>query len=226
MENCCHAPGVTDVTFAQFNPCIGAPYGSTYTLTDERDQKTYKIKYLPDGRYWMVQDLAFGEKCETKTSMRNLTTTGNITSLGTYYGDCYKPACNLDNYGYVYNYTAVMNYGVMSADYTCSGTTAGTLTNAPSTCHGICPNGWHVPTFDELQAMTNAITVSDLCSTAVDAIHAACGFAASDCESWSNNNASHISSSTNGRPYWRFNQSTLSNEASSAHGFTRCAMNY
>jgi hypothetical protein len=69
-EGCCVAPGDSWATFATFEPCAGAPYGSTYTLTDDRDDKTYKVKLLPDDRYWMVQDLRFGEKCETKTSDR------------------------------------------------------------------------------------------------------------------------------------------------------------
>jgi uncharacterized protein (TIGR02145 family) len=164
MENCCHAPGITGVTFAKFNPCTGTPYGSTYTLTDDRDDKPYKVKYLPDGRYWMVQDLTFGEKCETKSSMQNLTTEGNITAAGTYYGDCYKAGAN--NVGYVYNYTAAMNYGVTSVGYYCNGTYSGTATGAPSTCQGICPFGWHLPAADEWRSILNTIPYPDLCSGA------------------------------------------------------------
>jgi uncharacterized protein (TIGR02145 family) len=149
----CHDPGATEVTFAKFNPCAGAPYGSTYTLTDDRDGKPYKVKYTPDGRWWMVQDLAFGEKCETKSSLGNLTTAGNITTSGTYYGGCYK--INFAGAGYGYNNTAAMNYGTGAtpSDYTCSGTYSGYENGYPATCRGICPEGWHIPTKDEITVM-------------------------------------------------------------------------
>jgi uncharacterized protein (TIGR02145 family) len=160
-EGCCHAPGVTGVTFAAFNPCTGADYGSTYTLTDDRDQKTYKVKYLPDNRYWMVQDLAFGEKCETKSSMGGATTTGNITVSGTYYGDCYK--VNFAGAGYGYNMTAAMNYGITQSGYTCSGTYSGYENGYPATCRGICPENWHLPTSAEYLAINDYMSTINNC---------------------------------------------------------------
>jgi uncharacterized protein (TIGR02145 family) len=156
----CHELGATGVTFAKFNPCV-APYGSTYTLTDDRDQKTYKVKYMPDNRWWMVQDLAFGEKCE-KTSWQKLTTAGNITNNGTYYGDCVKKSYG--GAGYTYNGTAAMNYGVTPATYTCSGTSNGATSGAPATCIGICPAGWHLPTIEEWQAWYTAMTSYSGCT--------------------------------------------------------------
>jgi uncharacterized protein (TIGR02145 family) len=161
MENCCHAPGASGVTFAAFNPCSGADYGSTYTLTDTRDGKQYTVKYMPDGRYWMVQDLAFGERCETTTSMGDRTTVGNITANGIYYGDCYK--VNFAGAGYAYNITAAMNYGVTTSGYTCSGTLTGYENNRPATCGGICPERWHLPTSNEWADMVTAFRASPLC---------------------------------------------------------------
>jgi uncharacterized protein (TIGR02145 family) len=222
----CHAPGATGVTFAAFNPCADAPYGSTYTLTDDRDKKQYKVKYMPDARYWMVQDLAFGEKCETKTSMANTSTAGNITDNGTYYGNCFKPNCNLDSYGYVYNNTGAMNYGVTSTTYTCSGTTAGTLTNAPSTCRGICPVGWHVPTTAEISSMSSLTISSALCTNAVEAIFTSCGFNNSPCEYWNDNNSTNISTSSGVIYYWWFDTAVEGTSNWSHPGFTRCTMNY
>ena len=144
-EGCCHAPGVKDVTFADFNPCAGAPYGSSYTLTDARDQKTYKVKLMPDDRYWMVQDLVFGDKCEQKTSISASTTSGNIHSSGTYYGDCRTRTMSAG--GYLYNRAAVTNTSNLSTVYpaeSCTGT-ATALPGAKSPCQGICPDGWHLP---------------------------------------------------------------------------------
>jgi uncharacterized protein (TIGR02145 family) len=113
----------------------------------------------------MVQDLAFGEKCETKSSMGGLTTMGNITTSGTYYGDCYK--ANLPSSVYAYNTTAAMNYGVTPANYTCSGTQSGTASGRPATCAGICPANWHIPTRDEWSDMHTALVASPLCTVSL-----------------------------------------------------------
>jgi uncharacterized protein (TIGR02145 family) len=148
----CDAPGVTGITFAEFSPCIGASYGSTYTLTDARDQKTYKVKYMPDGRYWMVQDLQFGDKCVNKTSYHTVESdyVDNISSSGTYYGDCIV-SCNSST-KFLYDWAAAVNQpGAYDGSAVYKGCT-GIGANANS-CQGICPAGWHVPTADEF---TNA----------------------------------------------------------------------
>jgi uncharacterized protein (TIGR02145 family) len=152
----CHAPGITGITFAAFNPCANAPYGSTYTLTDGRDGNQYKIKYMPDGRYWMVQDLKFGDMCKNKTTYTGSTSnqTGRINSTDTYYGECRAPS--VTNGGYYYDWLAAMQkpgaYTSFSS-YACSGTHSGTVSPAPSSCQGICPTQWHLPTYDEYQLL-------------------------------------------------------------------------
>jgi uncharacterized protein (TIGR02145 family) len=150
-EGCCDAPGATGVTFADFNPCSGASYNSTYTLTDARDSKTYKVKYLADGRYWMVQDLKFGDLCN-KTAFSGSTSdrTGNINSTGTYYGDCRSNL--VDCGGYYYDWPALVNkpgaYNGSTSYAGCSGTTT-----AANACQGICPDGWHLPTKEEYDVL-------------------------------------------------------------------------
>ncbi len=52
-----HAPGST-ATFSGFNP-TGGVAGSSWTLKDERDNQTYKVVQMPDGRYWMGQNLNY-----------------------------------------------------------------------------------------------------------------------------------------------------------------------
>jgi uncharacterized protein (TIGR02145 family) len=152
-EGCCHEPGST-VTFTAFNPCAGAPYGSTYTLIDDRDDKFYKVRYMPDERYWMVQDLKFGSNCE-KTSF-NYTGTATVTTLvdvsGLYYGDCRKNTAS--DGGYYYSRAAALSKNFVynnSTNAMCEGTSAGQEANAPSTCRGICPEQWHVPTAAEYE---------------------------------------------------------------------------
>jgi uncharacterized protein (TIGR02145 family) len=154
-EGCCHEPGVTGVTFAAFNPCAGAPYGSTYTLTDDRDNKQYKIKYLPDGQYWMVQSLKFGDQCEKISTFSGSSSDqlGQIHSSGTYYGKC-RNAVNA-NTGYVYDWAAAVNaegaYYNSTVYKGCSGTST-----AANICQGICPAGWHLPTYQEATLLKSA----------------------------------------------------------------------
>jgi uncharacterized protein (TIGR02145 family) len=150
--NECHAPGST-VTFTAFNPCTGASYGATYTLKDSRDNKQYKVKYLPDGRYWMVQNLAFGDRCNDTNFDSGSTATGNINSAGTYYGDCRTSYCSNS---FWYNRAAALNSPqALSSTISCTGTDAGTGAGKPSSCQGICPVGWHIPTWDEYDALSS-----------------------------------------------------------------------
>jgi uncharacterized protein (TIGR02145 family) len=224
-EGCCHAPGATGVTFAAFNPCAGASYGSTYTLTDDRDGKQYKIKYMPDDHYWMVQDLKFGEKCETKTSMGNKTTAGNITANGIYYGDCYKYNCGQVDNGYIYNNEGVMNIGVNSSTYTCSGTSAGVGPNAPSTCRGICPEDWHVPTYEEAASLSKSLKDKPICDTFYNSIFSDCGFGGHpNCDNTGDNNSYDISISNGITHWWYYDGSE--NGWDGYDAYVRCTMNY
>jgi uncharacterized protein (TIGR02145 family) len=221
---CCHEPGVTGVTFAAFNPCVGAPYGSNYTLTDDRDQKTYKVKYIPDGRYWMVQNLAFGERCETKTSMGGATTAGNITASGIYYGDCFK--ASVAAAGYIYNLTAAMNIGIISSSYYCTGTTSGTVTSAPSTCPGICPSGWHIPTLSEWQNMDSNIASIPTCTSKQACLWTDAGFNAIKYDPVDGNSSNWYQSSSTNLVFYYYDDTTLNEWGTENSNHIRCIMNY
>jgi uncharacterized protein (TIGR02145 family) len=151
----CDAPGVTGVTFADFNPCLGAPYGSTYTLTDSRDQKTYKIKYMPDGKYWMVQNLSFGNCTDNSLKVDNTVakSAATPTVADGYVGHCRSGS--LSNAGYYYTWPAAMNNvnnltPIVAGASTCSG-----RTSVVSACRGVCPDNFHMPTTDEIEYVTS-----------------------------------------------------------------------
>jgi uncharacterized protein (TIGR02145 family) len=168
MENCCHAPGVTDVTFAEFNPCP-ATIGSTWTLRDARaggNSYTYIVKKMADGLIWMVQDLKFGDKCDKETFTGSTSDQlGNINTSGTYYGDC--RANKLPNAGYFYDWPAAMNMaGVYSTSstYQCIGTSPGSVYPNPGACQGICHPGWHLPSVDELRTLQEQLSATPGCN--------------------------------------------------------------
>jgi uncharacterized protein (TIGR02145 family) len=153
----CHSPGVTGVTFAEFTPCDGAPYGSTYTLTDDRNQNTYKVKYLPDNRYWMVQDLKFGN-C-TENSWMNDTSAEMAASTPTlnagYVGHCRSRSGH--DYGYYYTWPAAMNNANNQATASALSTVCSGVMSDVNTCRGICPASFHVPTTDEYGQVTSSV---------------------------------------------------------------------
>jgi uncharacterized protein (TIGR02145 family) len=139
----CHSAGST-TTFSNFVPCASSSYGDTWQLTDERDEKTYKVRYLPDERYWMVQDLRYGgsrDACVNKTSFSGGSSEPTHRFGTNTYGDC----TNIKNddtpadRGYLYDWVAAMqNY------WACSG-----ITESANACQGLCPSGFHIPTREE-----------------------------------------------------------------------------
>ncbi|MCM1030303.1 MAG: SUMF1/EgtB/PvdO family nonheme iron enzyme [Oscillibacter sp.] len=106
------------------------------TLTDPRDGKTYKIRKMPDGHWWMVENLKFGT-CRNYTTYASKSVSGQIASG--YYGVCQKSA-----YGdYLYNWQAFMQH--KSAYRGGSNAFPNVNGNSTTQWQGICPEGWHVP---------------------------------------------------------------------------------
>jgi uncharacterized protein (TIGR02145 family) len=185
-DESCTAPGRT-VTFTEFDPCPTAVIGDYWYLTDTREPnnvQTYKVKLMADGHIWMVQDLKFGDKCNKDDfkGSNGSDQIGNLTSLTdkTYYGDCTNMRDNSTpiSRGYLYDWAAAINkssaYYGSSVNVGCSGTSSGTVSPNPSSCQGICPNGWHVPTGgtgSELYALCAALGCGNTyyCSCLLDA---------------------------------------------------------
>jgi uncharacterized protein (TIGR02145 family) len=176
-EGCCDAPNVTTSTpknFTAFNPCSDAAIGSYWYLRDTRENnnnQTYKVKKMHDGHIWMVQDLKFGDKCESNTSYKGSVSnqTGLVTSLTdkTYYGECTNLgySSTYPDRGYLYDWPAAINQSnayVGGSAAGCSGT--GAPANA---CQGICPSGWHVPTSAEYSALNTSAKASGLSEAAM-----------------------------------------------------------
>jgi uncharacterized protein (TIGR02145 family) len=93
----------------------------------------------------MVQDLKFGNLCGTDFTGSTANKTGYVSSIGTYYGDCTTKTdgSTPSARGYLYDWAAAMN----KANAYPGGSEAGcTGTKSETTCQGICPTGWHIPT--------------------------------------------------------------------------------
>jgi uncharacterized protein (TIGR02145 family) len=137
------------------------------TLMDVRDGKQYEIRKFPDGKCWMVDNLAYGG---TTTVNGNVDAcAGKATFVGEgqatpyvswyqgsaqLYGDCRDaaatgygavsaPCLNTTACGYFYNWQAAMQ---LAAAYHNSVVSYPHGIPSPTNyIQGICPDGWHLP---------------------------------------------------------------------------------
>lgn len=146
----------TAITFAAFDPCPSAPVHSIWTLTDARDGKTYTVKLMRDGHYWMIDDLRYGgatDRCVEKVTFNGAIAGATSSDPAIYetglfgegtYGDCMnkKDANTPAKRGYLYDWMAVMQNpeGYHKSTY------IGCQEKNGSAFQGLCPEGWHVPT--------------------------------------------------------------------------------
>jgi len=129
---------------------------STRTLAvDARDNRTYWIQLLADGKCWMETNLAYaGGGTDMYSDVRTLTNGTGIASTYTtpsyyvvpsttnYTTDPSTPSLSTDGmgqYGYLYNWC-----GAMGGQATAACSTASTPAINPSLT--ICPYGWRLPT--------------------------------------------------------------------------------
>lgn len=108
---------------------------------DYRDGQSYKVVAF-GGNYWMTENLNFSDSSEYENLKGN-----------TWCNDNKKKNC--DKYGRLYTWTAAMNVpkdflseNLSSSDY-----------NRYSTnrVQGICPDGWHIPSFYEWNELSNYV---------------------------------------------------------------------
>jgi hypothetical protein len=142
------------VNFTAFAPCTDAAVGTTWYLTDTREAdnvQTYKVRKMPDGKIWMVQDIKFGNRCDDAFAVTLYTEqTGKVTSIATHYGDCYiSPYLGA---GYQYDINAAVN----ESGWFIGLTAAPQCVNDP-TCRGVCPVGWRVPPFSTLTTLVESL---------------------------------------------------------------------
>ena len=123
----------TTATISQNHSCPGAP-----TVTDY-DGNVYNTVQIGN-QCWMKENLR-----TTHYANGGSIALGSDTSTTTAYR--YYPNNHSDNvvaYGYLYNWKAVMR-------------NSSSCNNNPSGVQGICPNGWHVPSYSEWEELSNYV---------------------------------------------------------------------
>ena len=139
------------------------PLETVYTLTDPRDNQTYKVARLKDGKCWMVENLNLAggtalsadDTDVTSAYISSFSTSNNLTKTGS---TIVLPASSTSgfdtvNYSYIYNTNnktsncdspGCYSYYSWDAATLGSGRTIDTEnTDAP---YSICPKGWRLPT--------------------------------------------------------------------------------
>ena len=144
-----------NLTSAQKTAALNSmQYNTTYSLVDNRDNKTYQIARLKDDNIWMAENLDLGRTTLTTdltSTNTNLDSNANTVTAetfnswiktsgtGTYTSAELIPVSGTDStsntpYGTLYNYCAA------SAGAICSNS------NSNDTTSDLCPAGWRLPT--------------------------------------------------------------------------------
>ena len=116
-------------------PTIEEP-SQPVTDIDGNEYKTVKL----GNQVWMAENLRTSRYADGTTIP--LGTTESFDDAYRYYPD--DNSANVSDYGYLYNWAAVMN-GSASSEAN------------PSGVQGICPDGWHVPSDAEWTELTNYV---------------------------------------------------------------------
>lgn len=129
------------------------PVGATIILTDNRDNKDYKIAKLDDGNCWMVQNLAldlYNRSLTTANSDVTSNRTGSSVASTTWTNSVGNSAVRYYNGSNVSGWTEQDGYY-----YTWCAATAGC-----NTSQSICPKGWKLPTNNQYAAFLSAANIS------------------------------------------------------------------
>ncbi len=124
---------------------VDEPCGNrTATTVSDYQGNTYTIKAF-GSQCWMTQNLRSRYYSDgSSISAGPETTAVNNNTPYYYYPNGVNSTANINNYGLLYNWKAVMRNSSSS-------------TSNPSGVQGICPSGWHVPSNAELVQFMNFI---------------------------------------------------------------------
>ncbi len=165
-EGVCPAPPIADGSFIQTVTSANCPSTRTRAV-DARDNHTYWVQKLADGKCWMLTNLAYaGGGTSTYSDTKTLTngTGGSPTyTVANYYvptsganvtTEPTPPSTSTNGtgqYGYLYNWCGAMGGQATAA---CANAT----TPTPDANTSVCPAGWRLPTSNtEFAALNTAV---------------------------------------------------------------------
>lgn len=138
--------------------CSSMTEGQTIKLTDSRDNNSYTVAKLKDGKCWMIDNLKLGSGLRTGQTKALSSTDSDVPASGftmTMTAEKFNKSGNGD-----YNADAAYVDATYGGYYSWHTATAGTGTASISNAtNSICPKGWRLPTggsSGEFQALATA----------------------------------------------------------------------
>ena len=129
-------------------PALAPDNGTSATLKDIRDNNTYTVKKLADGRCWMTQNLRLTGRAAAFTPNdtqvdTNFTMTTSASNTGTWCTD--NVSTCIDKFQYI---DTGNTYGILYNWYTATAGSGKYETSSPgvNVDYSICPRGWRLPT--------------------------------------------------------------------------------
>ena len=126
------------------NISAGSVYDATAkTLKDLRDGQTYKTVVIGE-QTWMAENLNY----------RYLGPTATLDSSSFCYGD---DSANCTKYGRLYLWSAAMDSAGVIKGNTANGCGNASKCTPSGNVHGVCPQGWHLPSRDEWEVLFTTV---------------------------------------------------------------------
>ncbi|OWV15941.1 hypothetical protein B7992_03950 [Fibrobacter sp. UWH1] len=124
------------------------------TMTDTRDNKTYKTVKIGD-QVWMAENLNYADSTKMPSLKGKSWCYDNKTE-------------NCDVTGRLYTWAAAIDSVALANDadnpQTCG---YGKTCTLPTVVQGVCPEGWHLPSYDEWETLFTAVGGSSKAGTAL-----------------------------------------------------------
>ena len=146
--------GITTMQEMTTAICSAATIGDEKILRDTRDNKTYTVKKLADGRCWMTQNLRLVGPLTLTPADSNVTANFSLPASSTSFGTTNDDIARVNNTGVITSYGAHYNWYAATASSGTYSTGAGV-----SVSQSVCPKGWRLPTggaSGEFQALYSA----------------------------------------------------------------------
>ena len=145
-------------TMQDFDPCPDMEIGTSGTLTDARDGKSYTAAKLADGQIWMTSNLNLAGGTALYSDDSNVAPANTRASGTPYYTlpNSSSSGFSSDTVAYVYNTgneTTTQTSAANNSYYSWLAATAGgkdtsgtaVTGNGPDAAYSICPKGWRLP---------------------------------------------------------------------------------
>ena len=153
--------------------------GDTLTLEDTRDHQTYTVAKFADGDVWMIDNLKFGydasnpdtttltlspdtsDVAQTRTiTAYDLVTYGNAAGEICTYASSETSGIGFDNSCMHSQHSAGSGTPIEGVWYNYAAATAGTITgynNSTTATESVCPKGWTLPTYTQIDNLVTTI---------------------------------------------------------------------